>query len=158
MERERFCWHSHLKRMRYVPNVPLRISYHELRVHSREPLHEGIYKHYRSSCPRLMSGAGGLVFAPVTQSLLDRYGAPVTLRILGVWNFVICVSLSFVIRPHPAYKPIKPSLALAKKGTFILQVCTFCAYILNPRPITQDLSSYWRRSFRPLETLYLYII
>jgi len=104
------------------------------------------------------SGAGGLVFAPVTQSLLDRYGAPVTLRILGVWNFVICVSLSFVIRPHPAYKPIKPSLALAKKGTFILQVCTFCAYILNPRPITQDLSSYWRRSFRPLETLYLYII
>ncbi len=54
MERERFCWHSHLKRMRYVPNVPLRISYHELRVHSREPLHEGIYKHYRSSCPRLI--------------------------------------------------------------------------------------------------------
>jgi MFS family permease len=77
------------------------------------------------------SGAGGLVFAPVTQSLLQRYGAPVTLRILGVWNFVICVAVSFVIRPHPAYKPIRPSLALAKRGTFIVQVRTSRAYILN---------------------------
>jgi MFS family permease len=71
------------------------------------------------------SGAGGLVLAPVTQALLVRYGAPVTLRILGVWNFVICVAISFVIRPHPAYKPIRPSLALAKRGAFILQVRTF---------------------------------
>ncbi|KAF8481821.1 MFS general substrate transporter [Russula ochroleuca] len=68
------------------------------------------------------SGAGGLVLAPVTQALLVRYGAPVTLRILGVWNFVICVAISFVIRPHPAYKPIRPSLALAKRGAFILQL------------------------------------
>jgi MFS family permease len=71
------------------------------------------------------SGAGGLVLAPATQSLLVRYGAPVTLRVLGVWNLVICIALSFVIRPHPAYQPIRPSLALAKKGTFIFQVsCT----------------------------------
>jgi len=68
------------------------------------------------------SGAGGLVFAPVTQSLLDHYGAPATLRILGVWNFVICIAVSFVIRPHPAYQPIKPSLALVTSGTFIVQL------------------------------------
>ena len=75
------------------------------------------------------SGAGGLVFAPVTQALLQRHGAPVTLRILGVWNFVICAAVSFVLRPHPAYKPIRPSLALAKRGAFIVQVRTPRAYI-----------------------------
>jgi MFS family permease len=97
------------------------------------------------------SGAGGLVFAPVTQSLLQRYGAPVTLRILGVWNFVICVAVSFVIRPHPAYKPIRPSLALAKRGTFIVQVRTSRAYILNSScPLI--IRSYLRRSFKQLET------
>ena len=80
------------------------------------------------------SGAGGLVFAPVTQSLLVGYGAPVTLRILGVWNFVICVAISFVIRPHPAYKPIRPSLALAKRGTFIVQVRTAPRVHLNSCP------------------------
>jgi hypothetical protein len=84
------------------------------------------------------SGAGGLVFAPVTQTLLQHYGAPVTLRILGVWNFVICVAISFVIRPHPAYKPIRPSLALAKRGTFIVQVRTSHAYIFNSRSPTHD--------------------
>jgi MFS family permease len=75
------------------------------------------------------SGAGGLVFAPVTQSLLARYGAPVTLRVLGAWNFVVCIALSFVIRPHPAYQPIRPSLALAKRGTFIFQVRTTSARV-----------------------------
>ncbi len=78
------------------------------------------------------SGAGGLVFAPVTQSLLVRYSAPATLRILGVWNFVICIAISFVIRPHPAYKPIRPSLALATRGTFILQVSISRAHISTP--------------------------
>lgn len=68
------------------------------------------------------SGAGGLVFAPVTQSLIEHYGAPVTLRILGVWNFAVCIPISFIIRRHPAYSPVRPSLALAKRGTFILQV------------------------------------
>jgi hypothetical protein len=97
------------------------------------------------------SGAGGLVFAPVTQALLQQYGAPVTLRILGVWNFVICVTISFVIRPHPAYKPIRPSLALAKRGTFIVQVCNSRAYILTPaRQLV--IRSYLHRSFKPLET------
>jgi MFS family permease len=98
------------------------------------------------------SGAGGLVFAPVTQSLLQRFGAPVTLRILGVWNFVICVAISFVIRPHPAYKPIRPSLALAKRGTFIVQVRTSRAYIQFPPANSRSaaicvvLSSRWKHN------------
>jgi MFS family permease len=68
------------------------------------------------------SGAGGLVLAPVTQSLLTRFGAPVTLRILGVWNFAVCIPISFVMRPHPAYRPVRPTLELATRGTFIVQV------------------------------------
>ncbi|KAH9964200.1 major facilitator superfamily domain-containing protein [Russula dissimulans] len=68
------------------------------------------------------SGAGGLVLAPVTQSLLTRFGAPVTLRILGVWNFAVCIPISFVMRPHPAYRPVRPTLELATRGTFIVQI------------------------------------
>ncbi|KAI0308322.1 MFS general substrate transporter [Multifurca ochricompacta] len=68
------------------------------------------------------SGAGGLVLAPVTQSLLARFGAPVTLRILGVWNFVVCIPISFVVRRPPGYTPARLSLTLAKKGTFLLQL------------------------------------
>ncbi|KAH9044346.1 monocarboxylate transporter [Lactarius pseudohatsudake] len=70
------------------------------------------------------SGAGGLVFAPVTQALIDQCGAPMALRILGVWNFVVLIPVSFVIRRPPGYSPVRPSLALAKKGTFILQLFT----------------------------------
>jgi MFS family permease len=68
------------------------------------------------------SGAGGLVIAPVTQSLIARFGVPVTLRILGVWNFVVCIPICFVIRRHPAYCAVRPSLALATRGAFLLQV------------------------------------
>lgn len=95
------------------------------------------------------SGAGGLVLAPVTQTLLVRYGAPVTLRVLGVWNFVICIALSFVIRPHPAYQPIKPSLALAKRGAFILQVCTSANISSHP---PNPVCSYLQHFFRLLAT------
>jgi len=70
------------------------------------------------------SGAGGLVFAPVTQALIDRWGASATLRILGVWNFVVLIPISFIIRRPPGYSPVRPSLALAKKGAFILQLFT----------------------------------
>ncbi|KAH8992475.1 MFS general substrate transporter [Lactarius akahatsu] len=70
------------------------------------------------------SGAGGLVFAPVTQALIDQWGASKTLRILGVWNFVVLIPISFVIRRPPGYSPVRPSFALAKKGAFILQLFT----------------------------------
>lgn len=78
------------------------------------------------------SGAGGLVLAPVTQLLLSHFGAPATLRILGVWNLVVCVPISFVVRNHPAFRPIRPSLELAKRGTFLLQVRTTA--FIRPRP------------------------
>jgi len=68
------------------------------------------------------SGAGGLVLAPLTQVLLSRYGTAVTLRILGVWNLVVCIPISFVVRNHPAFRPVRPSWELAKRWTFILQL------------------------------------
>ncbi|KAI0003801.1 major facilitator superfamily domain-containing protein [Russula compacta] len=102
------------------------------------------------------SGAGGLVLAPVTQALITRFGVPVTLRILGVWNLAICVPISFVIRGHPAYTPVRPSLELAKRGAFILQLLaaflqaagnviplyyltTYSVYVLDLTPTTASM-------------------
>ena len=101
------------------------------------------------------SGAGGLVFAPVTQALIDRYGAPVTLRILGVWNFVVLIPISFIIRRPPGYSPVRPSFALAKRGAFILQVRT--ATRVHLRPIVQNRSCSLR-SFKRRATSYPYTI
>jgi len=95
------------------------------------------------------SGAGGLVLAPLTQALLSRYGTSVTLRILGVWNLVVCVPISFVVRNHPAFRPVRPSLELAKRWTFILQVRP--AAHIRRRPSAQ-VCSYSQRSFRPQGT------
>jgi nitrate/nitrite transporter NarK len=208
VEWERFCRHAHLQRVRHVHHVPLRSSYHELRIRSREPRYEGMCKQHRNACPRLIfiffdqlwhlfltqailvgigssmlyypvisltpvffdrhrgfamgiamagSGAGGLVFAPVTQSLLARYGAPVTLRVLGAWNFVVCVALSFVIRPHPAYQPIRPSLALAKRGTFIFQVRTTSARVSRhpPDQIPQLFAAFFQAAGNIIPLYYL---
>ena len=101
------------------------------------------------------SGAGGLVFAPVTQALIDSWGAPMTLRILGVWNFVVLIPISFIIRRPPGYSPVRPSLALAKRGAFILQVRTV-TYI-HLWPIVQ-IRSCSLRSFKRRGTSYPYII
>ncbi|KAI0275312.1 MFS general substrate transporter [Gloeopeniophorella convolvens] len=73
------------------------------------------------------SGIGGLVLAPVTHALLDHLGAPATLRILGAWNFVVCIPVSCVIRRPPGYRTARPTLALAKRGTFLLQ--SFAAFL-----------------------------
>jgi MFS family permease len=70
------------------------------------------------------SGAGGLFFAPVIQALIARWGVSATLRILGVWNFVVLIPIAFIIRRPPGYSPVRPSLALAKRGAFILQLFT----------------------------------
>ena len=106
------------------------------------------------------SGAGGLVFAPVTQALFDRWGASATLRILGVWNFVVLIPISFIIRRPPGYSPVRPSLALAKRGAFILQVRT--ATRVDLRPIIQvrsfSLRSFKRRGTSSPCTIYPYIL
>ena len=78
------------------------------------------------------SGAGGLVFAPIIQTLLARWGSSATLRILGVWNFVVLIPISFIIRRPPGYSPMRPTLALAKRGVFILQVSTATRFHLGP--------------------------
>ena len=95
------------------------------------------------------SGAGGLVLSPVTQALLSRYGTAVTLRILGVWNLVVCVPIAFVVRNHPAFRPIRPSLELAKKWTFIFQVRPAAHICRCP---SAQVCSYSQRSFRPQGT------
>jgi MFS family permease len=101
------------------------------------------------------SGAGGLVLAPVTQALLSRYGLAVTLRIYGVWNLVICVPIAFVIRNHPAFRPIRPSLELAKRGAFLLQV-RLTRFI--PHRVSTQVCSCSRHSCRPPGISYLCII
>ncbi|KAI0263955.1 MFS general substrate transporter [Gloeopeniophorella convolvens] len=67
------------------------------------------------------SGIGGLVFAPVTHALISHLGAPQALRILGIWNIVVCVPVACVVRRPPAYVPGRPTLALARKGVFLVQ-------------------------------------
>jgi hypothetical protein len=103
------------------------------------------------------SGAGGLVFAPATQSLIHRFGAPVTLRILGVWNLVVCIPIAFVIRRHPGYNPVRPSLELATKGTFVLQVRSSATHIRSQRAHLQ-ICSCSRHSFRLQEISFRYTI
>ena len=78
------------------------------------------------------SGAGGLVFAPMIEALITHWGASATLRILGVWNFVVLIPIAFIIRRPPGYSPVRPSLALAKRGAFILQVRTATRVHLRP--------------------------
>jgi MFS family permease len=101
------------------------------------------------------SGAGGLVLAPITQSLLSRFGAPVTLRILGVWNLVVCVPISFVVRNHPAFRPVRPSLELAKRGTFLLQVRTTAYLIQRVRLGLQLLAAFMQAAGNIIPLYYL---
>lgn len=76
------------------------------------------------------SGVGGLVIAPVLQVLLDKYGVGCALRTLGIWNLVIGVPVSCVIRHRPGFGfhrgrsagTTRINMALIKKGTFLYQV------------------------------------
>lgn len=103
------------------------------------------------------SGAGGLVFAPIIQTLLARWGSSATLRILGVWNFVVLIPISFIIRRPPGYSPMRPTLALAKRGIFILQVSTATRFHLGPI-IQLDVRSSLSRSSKRQGTSYHYTI
>ncbi|EEB94473.1 hypothetical protein MPER_06705 [Moniliophthora perniciosa FA553] len=72
------------------------------------------------------SGAGGLAIAPVQQYLLDRYGIQWTLRILGLWNFIIGIPVSMVIKHRSGFgnggrARTRINKALAKRGTFWYQ-------------------------------------
>ncbi|KAF5383380.1 hypothetical protein D9757_008389 [Collybiopsis confluens] len=49
------------------------------------------------------SGIGGLVMALVLQFLLDHYGVQWALRILGIWNLVVAIPVSLVVKQRPGY-------------------------------------------------------
>ncbi|KAI0756441.1 MFS general substrate transporter [Daedaleopsis nitida] len=72
------------------------------------------------------SGIGGLVLSPVFHTLLTRLGIRWALRILGIWNFVLGIPISSVLtKKHGAAASAtgrtRVSMALVKRGTFILQ-------------------------------------
>ncbi|KAK7043138.1 hypothetical protein VNI00_008492 [Paramarasmius palmivorus] len=72
------------------------------------------------------SGVGGLTIAPVQQYLIDRYGIQWALRVLGLWNFVVGIPVSMVIKHRPGFggggrARTRINKALAKKGTFWYQ-------------------------------------
>ena len=74
------------------------------------------------------SGVGGLVFAPVLRSLLDRVGIQWTLRILGIWNLVVGLPVGCVVRQRSSFgarvanSSTRANMTLMTKGTFLLQV------------------------------------
>ena len=85
------------------------------------------------------SGAGGLVLSPVFHTLLTRLGIRWALRILGIWNFVLGIPISSVLtKRHQAAAAAtgrtRVSMALVKRGTFILQVCPVAMIM----PVTAD--------------------
>ena len=96
------------------------------------------------------SGVGGLVLSPVFHALLTRLGIRWALRVLGIWNFVLSIPISSVLtKRHGAAAGAagrgRISMALVKRGTFILQV----------RTVTPRRSSRQCRSLRVTEpTLY----
>ncbi|TFK90066.1 monocarboxylate transporter [Polyporus arcularius HHB13444] len=72
------------------------------------------------------SGVGGLVLSPVFHILLTRLGIRWALRVLGIWNFVLGIPISSVLtKKHGvaagATGRTRVSMALVKRGTFILQ-------------------------------------
>ena len=72
------------------------------------------------------SGIGGLVLAPVIHTLLEGVGVEWTLRILGLWNAVVCIPVACVVRRPPGFQnKTRLDLQLAKRGTFLLQVGLF---------------------------------
>ncbi|KAF9498832.1 monocarboxylate transporter [Pleurotus eryngii] len=70
------------------------------------------------------SGVGGLVIAPVLQVLLDKYGVQWALRILGIWNLVIGLPVSCVVKHRPGFGTrgrTRLNLRLVTSSTFIYQ-------------------------------------
>ncbi|KAI8873070.1 MFS general substrate transporter [Ramicandelaber brevisporus] len=72
------------------------------------------------------SGLGGVVFAPVTQRLLDSVGVGWAMRILGIICFVLISASAFFIRTVVPPTPRKSLMEwkMLKNGNFLL-VCLF---------------------------------
>ncbi|EMD32616.1 hypothetical protein CERSUDRAFT_161575, partial [Gelatoporia subvermispora B] len=72
------------------------------------------------------SGVGGLILSPVVHALLNSVGIRWALRVLAVWNFILGIPVALVLnRKHTSGNRImgsnRVSMALVKRGTFILQ-------------------------------------
>ncbi|KAK7043104.1 hypothetical protein VNI00_008458 [Paramarasmius palmivorus] len=70
------------------------------------------------------SSVGGLVLAPVQQYFLDHYGLQWTLRALGIWNFVVAIPVSMIVRHRSGVgfrSRTRIDNRLVKKGTFWYQ-------------------------------------
>ncbi|KAF8833209.1 MFS general substrate transporter [Paxillus ammoniavirescens] len=69
------------------------------------------------------SGAGGLAFAPVVNSLITKYGIRWALRTLGIWNLVVRIPVACIIRKRQGFGcgDTRVAFGLAKRGTFLYQ-------------------------------------
>ena len=71
------------------------------------------------------SGVGGVVMAPVLQTLLEKYGLAWALRILGIWNLIVGIPVACVLRRRPGFgigDRSRMNMGLIKRGTFLYQV------------------------------------
>ncbi|KAA1467846.1 MFS general substrate transporter [Dentipellis sp. KUC8613] len=77
------------------------------------------------------NGIGGLVLAPVTHQLLQKVGVQWTLRILGLWNLIVCIPIACVVRRRAGFgfgrRSTKFDLSILRRGTFLSQ--TFGAFL-----------------------------
>jgi len=74
------------------------------------------------------NGAGGLVLAPVVQTLIEHVGVRWTLRVLALLNFILLVPIAFVPRHPPGFEArrrgdarARLNLKLVTRGVFIGQ-------------------------------------
>lgn len=71
------------------------------------------------------TGVGGLVMAPVSRKLISALGWRWALRTLGFIAFVFTFSVSFMVKPHPNFRPSNIGLInfrVAKSLKFIIHV------------------------------------
>lgn len=82
------------------------------------------------------NGIGGLVLAPITQTLLDHLGVRWTLRALALINLLILTPIAFVPRQPPGFEArrrgdgrTRLNIKLITRGVFIGQVSHFYDFV-----------------------------
>jgi MFS family permease len=94
------------------------------------------------------SGIGGLILSPVLNALISKLGIGWALRILGIWNFVVGVPVSCVVKKrgnmYSQSRTIRIDLSVAKRGAFIWQVLSECLLLEDSEADTHDcLAGVW---------------
>ncbi|KAL0567535.1 hypothetical protein V5O48_014458 [Marasmius crinis-equi] len=86
------------------------------------------FKRYRAFAVAVVlagGSIGGLALAPVQQYLIDRYGVQWSLRILGMWNLAVGISVSMVMRQPPSFgggqRSFRIGTSFTDKATFWYQ-------------------------------------